>query len=243
MKSNEVSQGFILIGYFIFFISRFRKNKKSILITDNISRSCFIVGYYLFGSINSIEHTIYGMIRNVVGQLLISRKNIYKIASFIVMLVVLFIMYGMSFSGISTILFLLSGTINLCTAIFAREQGIRLGTVFAAVCNVTAFLIIGSYASIVGETLCGIMGLLSFIKEEKKKMRTSSEMKRKHKKLYEAFNYKDKPMMIEAEHNRDLWPKAFKFGSTGPGRGCQSLEDAKSYFRQCCVNDSDLKGD
>lgn len=67
MKPYFRSQCFLIIGYSIFFLSRFRSNKKSILITDTLSRLCFIAGYCLLGSVNSIEHTLYGIIRNVVG--------------------------------------------------------------------------------------------------------------------------------------------------------------------------------
>lgn len=162
-----MSQGFIIVGYVIFFISRFRKDKKSILITDTLSRTCFIVGYYLFDSINSIEHTVYGIVRNMIGQFLIMKSKAHRIFGFIIMLTVLCTMYSVSFNGISTIMFMLSGSINLFAAIFTKEQGIRLGTVFASICNITAFLIIGSYASIIGELLCGVMGVLSFIKENK----------------------------------------------------------------------------
>ena len=136
--------------------------------TDTISRICFIVGYYLFGSVNSIEHTIYGIIRNIVGQSLINRSKTHKILSFIIMTIALCIMYNLSFNGVSTVMFILSGLINLLAVIFAKEQGIRLGTVIASICNIAAFLLIGSYASIMGETLCGITGILSFIKEKRK---------------------------------------------------------------------------
>lgn len=110
--SMHISQWFIVIGYFIFFISRFRKNKKSILMTDSLSRICFIVGYYLFDSTNSIEHTVYGIVRNTIGQALIPRKKVYKVLGFAIMLIVLCIMYGFSFNGVSTIMFMLSGFIN-----------------------------------------------------------------------------------------------------------------------------------
>ena len=164
---NLPAQGLVTIGYLIFFISRFRKNKKSILMTDNISRICFIVGYFLFNSINSVEHTIYGMARNIIGQALITSKRFYKILGFLIMLIILCIIYSLSFNGVSTIMFMLSGLINLFAIVFATEQGIRLGTVIAAICNIIAFLIIGSHASVVGELLCGIAGILSFIKENK----------------------------------------------------------------------------
>lgn len=159
-----ISQGFIIVGYLIFFISRFRKKKEAILMTDTISRICFIAGYCLFGSINSIEHTVYGIVRNIIGQKLIAKEKTYKMFGFVLMIMLLCFMYALSFHGISTIMFILSGLINLFAVIFTKEQGIRLATVLASVCNITAFLLIGSYASIVGEALCGTMGVVSFMR-------------------------------------------------------------------------------
>ncbi len=160
-----ISQGFILIGYSVFIISRFRKNKKNILITDNLSRICSIIGYILLKSVNSIEHTLYGIIRNIVGQKLMNCQRNAKLAGFTIMMILLVVMYGAAFTGISTIMFCLSGLINLFAVIFLHEQGIRMGTVLAAICNIIAFSVIHSYASIIGEAICGSMGLVSFIKE------------------------------------------------------------------------------
>lgn len=39
-----------------------------------------------------------------------------------------------------------------------------IGKYSAAICNITAFLLIGSYASIAGEMLCGLIGILSYMK-------------------------------------------------------------------------------
>lgn len=169
-----VAQSFILTGYIIFFISRFKKSKTTILITDNISRLCFIVGYIFLHSINSIEHTVYGIIRNFIGAFLTKKNKKSKYIYFVIMSVLLFIMYGTTFNGISTIMFTLSGLINLFAVLFAKEQGIRIGTVCAAVCNVTAFLIIGSYASIIGESLCCIISFISFVKEDKNENKRKS---------------------------------------------------------------------
>lgn len=158
-----MSQSIILLGYLMFFISRFRKNKKSILMVDVLSRICFIMGYWLIGSINSIEHTIYAIVRNIIGSLLIAEKKSYKILGFGVMLLILFIMYGLSFNGISTVMFVLSGIINLYAIIFTKEQGIRLGTIFASFCNIIAFSLIGNVISVIGELLCGIIGFISYL--------------------------------------------------------------------------------
>ena len=137
---------------------------KNMLMTDTLSRICFILGYCLLGSINSVEHTVYGIIRNTVGQFLVNKNKTDKMLGFVLMSIVLFIMYGLSFNGWSTIMFMLSGMVNLFAAIFTKEQGVRLGTILAAFCNITAFLLIGSYASITGEILCGLICILSYTK-------------------------------------------------------------------------------
>ena len=53
----------------------------------------------------------------------------------------------------SMIMFIISGIINLYTAIFMKEQGIRIGTILTTICNIITFSMIGCYASIAGEVL------------------------------------------------------------------------------------------
>lgn len=67
MLSLCISQTFIMTGYALFFWSRFRIDKNSILMTDTASRICFVIGYYLIDSINGIPHTVYVIIRNIIG--------------------------------------------------------------------------------------------------------------------------------------------------------------------------------
>lgn len=167
-SSFYLSQALIIVGYLIFFVSRFQKEKKGILIIDSVSRLCFLAGYFLIRSVNSIEHTLYGIIRNTVGNRIIKKSNVFKITIFIIMLILLCVMYGLSYKDCSTLVFLLSGLINLFAVFFLNEQGIRIGTILAAICNIVAFIIVKSYASIFGEILCGIIGLISFCKENGK---------------------------------------------------------------------------
>lgn len=159
-----LSQAFIIVEYSVFLVSRYQKDKKNILIADNLSQISFILGYLFLRSANSVEHTIYGILRNIVGQKLLNSTRKTKIMYFIVMLILLCVMYGVTFSGCSTILFVISGIINLFAVIFLSEQGIRMGTALAALCNITAFLMLESYASILGEITCGMIGLMSFRK-------------------------------------------------------------------------------
>ena len=163
MKETWIAQSFILIGYLIFFASRFKNMKKGMLITDNISRICFATGYILFRSVNGIEHTAYGIVRNIVAQYISKKSRLQKWLYFAVMFALLMIMYGKSFAGIPTIMLWGSAVINLITAFFMQEQEIRLGTFLAAICNVVAFMMLSSYASVLGEGVCGVIGIVSYI--------------------------------------------------------------------------------
>lgn len=78
------------------------------------------------------------------------------------MLMILILMQCVTYAGITTIMFIVSGIINLIVTIFGDAQLIRFGTFLASICNIIAFIIIGSYASVLGESLCGIIGIWSF---------------------------------------------------------------------------------
>lgn len=165
-----VSQLFICVGYVLFFISRFRKEKRNILVMDSVSRVCSIVGYACLGSLNGIEHMLYGVGRNIIGQKLNKSSTAVKVLGFLIMLSLLCTMYGLSYEGLSTIMFVISGSVNLFAVMFCNEQGIRVATLLAALLNIQAFSLLGSYASIVGESLCGGIGVLSYLKERRESL-------------------------------------------------------------------------
>ena len=161
-----VGQCFIFVAYFVFLVSRLKNNKGSLLLTDTLSRIFSLFGYMLLHSLNSIEHTIFGILRNFIGGRLSSKKFQSKIVIFLFLLLLLLGMYSMSFHGVSTVLFMLSGVINLVAVIFFDVTGIRVGTFLAALCNIFAFSRIHSYASIIGETLCALLCLVNLIRKE-----------------------------------------------------------------------------
>lgn len=154
----------ICAGYFIFICSRFLKTKDRMLLFDNISRITFVAGYITGGHINGLEHTIFGIVRNKTYRLV--KKDKAKKIAFIILLTAVLIMYGLSFSDISTVFFIISNTINLTAIAFGKEQTIRLGTILAAVCNILAFGLVNNIAALTGEIVILIMTLISFIKNK-----------------------------------------------------------------------------
>ncbi len=153
-----------LISYLIFWISRFFKEKKEILIGDNISRVVAIVAFLFLGTYDGIKNTVYVIIRNILGDIVNEKNKKYKIITFIVMLIILFIMYSFNFNGISTICVAICGVFNLYGVIMCNEQGIRIfgmiGSAFYAAFMFFTFNITGTIC----ELICFIVMLISYLK-------------------------------------------------------------------------------
>lgn len=157
-----ISQILISIGYVMYIVSRFINSKNKMLLIDNISRIVDVIGYFCLGNINGIEHTLFGIVRNEAYRHI--KRNIAKLVCFVIFLIVIFCMYGIAFNGISTILFIISNIINLIGTAFGREQGVRLGTIGACLCNIPAFLFLCNYAGMIGEIVCLIMTIVALYK-------------------------------------------------------------------------------
>lgn len=58
-----------LISYLIFWYSRFKKDKKNILLLDNVSRIFAIVAFIFLGTYDGIKNTVFVILRNFLGQI------------------------------------------------------------------------------------------------------------------------------------------------------------------------------
>lgn len=159
-----IGQILTLISYLIFWISRFFKEKKEILIGDNISRIFAIVAFLFLGTYDGIKNTLYVIIRNILGDIVDKKDKKYKIITLTIMLIILLIMYSFNFNGISTICVAVCGIFNLYGTIMCDEQGIRifgmLGSAFYTAFMFFTFNIIG----IICELICFIVMLSSYFK-------------------------------------------------------------------------------
>ena len=161
-----------LVSYLIFWISRFFKEKKKILIGDNISRIFAIVAFLFLGTYDGIKNTLYVILRNILGDVVDKKNKKYKVVTFIIMLFILLIMYSFNFNGISTICVAICGMFNLYGTIMSDEQGIRIfgmiGSVFYMLFLFFTFNIIGTIC----ELICFIVMLISYLKYKNNKQST-----------------------------------------------------------------------
>lgn len=161
-----ISQICNFIGYGVFIFAMYRNKKDKMLLTDAISRIFFITGWILLGSINGIMHSVFGIVRATIFRKLKRRRYIAR--AFVILFVIVIIMYGSTFSGISTVFFIISAIANLCGAAFGNEQGVRIATVAAALCNIGAFTSVSNYVGAGGEIIVLIMTIIAFMTNRKK---------------------------------------------------------------------------
>lgn len=156
-----------LISYLIFWYSRFEKNKKNILLLDNISRIFAIVAFVFLGTYDGIKNTIYVILRNILGQITDKKGNKYKIITFLLMLSILVLMYIFNFNGISTICIAICGIVNLYGTIMCNEQGIRIFGMIGSGFYTAFMLITGNIIGTICEVICFIVMLISYLKYRK----------------------------------------------------------------------------
>lgn len=70
-----VGQIFTTISYLIYYISRFRKKKKDILIMDNISKFFTVLSFVFLKSYDGVSATVYTYIRNKVHNMVVGNKK------------------------------------------------------------------------------------------------------------------------------------------------------------------------
>ena len=164
-----IGQLLTALSYIFFWISRFKKNKKNMLLWDNFSRLTAIISFIFLGTYDGVKNTLYATLRNILGQVTDNRKKTYRIVTFCAMLLLLILMYIFDFHGISTICIALCGIFNLYGVIMCKEQGIRIfgmiGSVFYALFMIFTKNIIG----VICEVICFFVVLASYIKYKKEK--------------------------------------------------------------------------
>lgn len=159
-----VGQFLTFISYGIFWISRFFRKKKDILLLDNISRIFAIISFAFLGTYDGIKNTIYVILRNFLGQVTNTKNKMNRISIFILMLIILVLIYSINFNGISTICVAICGILNLYGVLMCNEQGIRifgmLGSAFYMAFMIYTNNIVGSIC----ELICFFVMMVSYIK-------------------------------------------------------------------------------
>ena len=164
-----LGQVLTFISYLVFWISRFSKEKKNILLGDNISRFIAILAFLFLGSYDGIKNTLYVILRNIIGDIADKKSKRQKIIAFIIMLILLILIYSFNFSGIATICIAVCGIFNLYGVIMCKEQGIRIFGMIGSAFYLAFMIFTWNVTGAICELICFIVMLISYLKYKNKK--------------------------------------------------------------------------
>ena len=160
-------QLFTFFSYLIFWLSRFLKEKKNMLLLDNICRFLAIISFIFLKTYDGIKNTIYVIIRNLLGQVTNEKSKKIKLITFFTMFIVLILMYYINFQGISTVCIAICGILNLYGTIMCNEQGIRIFGMIGSIFYTGFMIFTGNIIGALCEIICFFMMLMSYIKYKK----------------------------------------------------------------------------
>jgi hypothetical protein len=127
-----------------------------------------ITAFLFLHSFNGIQNTLFATVRNIVGVKTADKKPSVKRTAFLVLLIILFLMYGIFFNGISTVCVGICGILNLYGTIMCDEQGLRLCCISGSGFYATFLLITGNITGFVCETIGFFIMLYSYFLGKKK---------------------------------------------------------------------------
>lgn len=166
---NILGQLLTAVSYIIYWVSRFFKAKKSMLIADNLSRLIAIIAFICLDSINAIQNTVFCIVRNYLGTKVINSKRRIKIIVLILLFSCAMTMYVLSFKGIETVFIAICSTINMFGVIMLKEQGMRLATLSGSGFYASYLFLTANYTGFICELITLIVSFISWLKYHNKK--------------------------------------------------------------------------
>lgn len=163
-----IGQILTVISYLVYYISRFLKEKSNIILLGNISKIFTILSFIFLKSYDGIVSTIYSLVRDVCGRLLIKRDLIYKQLSFIVLTIVLVIISSFNFNGLSTLCVDTTMLLNTFGVLFLKPQGMRVMTMIGSLFYSAFQFSIGNIAGFICELGTLTVNFVSYMKYRKK---------------------------------------------------------------------------
>lgn len=165
-----IGQLLTAISYIIYWVSRYFKTKKSMLVADNISRVVAIIAFICLDCINAIQSTIICIIRNYLGTKVIKSSKVIKLITCLGLLLVSGVLFIISFRGIETILVAICSSVNIYGVIMLKEQNMRLASLCGSGFYASYLFVTGNYTGFICEIVTAFVVLTSWIKYNRKEV-------------------------------------------------------------------------
>lgn len=163
-KLEILGEVFTFVSYLIYWISVFKKEKKNMLLYDNLCKIFTILAFIVLKTYDGIANTVLSIIRNIIGNKIKDKNKKTKIFAFCIILIIMGILYAISFSGISTIFVAICAIFNLYGVIMCNEQGLRICGMLGSIFYFCFMIAAKNYTGAACEAITFISTFLSFIK-------------------------------------------------------------------------------
>lgn len=164
-----LGQALTFVHYVMFWISRYLKSKKNILLFDSVSRIVSIMGFVLLGTYDGVISSIFIIVRNTVCRVAQDKTKRFKYVCFVLLIFVLLILHLTQYNGLSTICVIIYGILNVCGNLLCDEQGIRLFGFSGCIFYGTFLVLTQNWTGLVCEIICAIVLLNSYFVYRRKK--------------------------------------------------------------------------
>ena len=135
------------LNYVLYCVSRFAKNKKTMLMLDIIAKILTIIGLYLFGSLSGAYSFIISLFAIILARVKENENRKWPILYIILEMLYLIILIT-KFEGISSVLIFVSSSMTLFSNWFLKPQNMRKVGIMVSVIYLTYQLSIKNYAGL-----------------------------------------------------------------------------------------------
>lgn len=152
-----------LLGFCILVLSFYKKEKAIILTYQITSNFAYTVHYFLLGGLSGAFCSLIGIIRNI--ALIKSKKNIVIVPLIIFLYLLVTIIF---YEDIYSIFPMIANSIYLIMLTSDKKQNLLIGALLSSLMWILYSIFVGSYVSIVTETILFISNFIQLIKLKKK---------------------------------------------------------------------------
>lgn len=156
-----------VISYVVYWVSRFFKTKKQMLLLDIISRIFAIVAFVALKTTNGVVSTLLAIVRNFIGIKIVEKDKKLRVGIFLLCSIIWIIIFMLDFSGLATIFVICCNIINLFGHIVCKEQGVRLFAMIGSGFYASFLFASNNYSGFICEVICFFVILVSYIKYRK----------------------------------------------------------------------------
>ena len=154
-----------ILAFAILVLSFYKTDPKTIIVYQAVSNFAHTIHYFLLGALSGAYISFIGIFRNIAVIKVKKHKKILVGIVILLYLIVTLIFY----EGIHSLFPIVANSIYLIAMVMGSKKSLLIGGIISPVLWATYGLFVGSYASVITETILLISNTIQLIKLSKNK--------------------------------------------------------------------------